>query len=169
MMQLDYYQTIEKIKERNPASRLLLFICGVTDENLGLILRSSEIFGVDGVIYFGESKDNLQKIKKISRGAEVSLSYTNDKNVLSELKNDGYSVIALEITDTAEPLGKITFGKKTCLVVGNEQHGVPQDVLDMCDKSYYIEMASKKITSLNVAIATSIALNKYLESSSFVC
>lgn len=168
MVQLDHYQTIEKMKDVSISSELVLFLCGLTSENLGLILRSADIFGAKKVIYYGSGIDNIQRIKKISRNSAVELEVVNDKSVLNNLKNDGYALYALEITDSAEPINKMTFNKKICLIVGNEQRGVPQDILRECEKSYYIEMASKNISSLNVAIATSIALNKYLELNQYV-
>lgn len=163
MVQLNHYQTLDKMKDTVLNSDLYLFVCGISAENLGLILRSADIFGVKKIIYYGNETDRTQKIKKLSRNATLEVEYTDDDNILDKLKSQNYNILALEITDTAEPLNKIVFGDKTCLVVGNEQHGIPQNILDKCDKSYYIEMISKNISSLNVAVATSIALNKYLE------
>ena len=168
MLQLDHYQTIEKMKNVNLSSELILFLCGLTSENLGLILRSAEIFGVKKVIYYGREIENNQRIKKISRNSTVKLEYVSDKSILRSLKDDGYVLSALEITDSAEPINKMLLSKKFCLIVGNEQYGVPQDILCECDKSYYIEMVSKNISSLNVAIATSIALNKFLELNQYI-
>ena len=163
MVQLNHYQTLEKMKNISLSSEIILFLCGISSENLGLILRSADIFGVKKVVYFGNELENKQKIKKLSRNSTVDLEFTDDKNFLHILKEDGYLLVALEITDSAEPISQMKLNKKTCLIVGNEQHGIPQEMLDACEKSYYIEMASKNISSLNVAIATSIALNKYLE------
>lgn len=164
MVQLNHYQTLDKMKTTALNSELYLFVCGISAENLGLILRSADIFGAKKIIYHGNETDRAQKIRKLSRNAAVEVEYTDDYEILDTLKKQGYRILALEITDTAEPLNKIVFGDKTCLVVGNEQHGISQDILDKCDKSYYIEMISKNISSLNVAVATSIALNKFLES-----
>lgn len=163
MVQLNHYQTLEKMQNCAVNSELYIFVCGISSENLGLILRSADIFGAKKVIYYGGAPEQTQKIKRLSRNAAVDMVYTDNSDILEYLKEQGYKILALEITDTAEPLNKIDFGDKSCLVVGNEQHGIPQDILNKCDKAYYIEMASKNISSLNVAVATSIALNKYLE------
>ena len=93
----------------------------------------------------------------------VEVEYT-DNITIDTLKSNGFVIYALEITDTAKSLKDIVFKDKTCLVIGNEQYGIPQNILDKCDDSYYIEMVSNHISSLNLSIATSIALYKYIES-----
>ena len=74
------------------------------------------------------------------------------------LKDSGYQIIALEITNTSTPLRHGSYMQKTCLIVGNEKKGIPEDILDVADSSYHIEMVGGHISSLNVSIATSIAL-----------
>ena len=57
----------------------------------------------------------------------------------------------MEITDTAKLLKDIIFKDKTCLVIGNEQYGIPQNIMDKCDDSYYIDYFS--VASREAALA----------------
>ena len=46
---------------------------------------------------------------------------------------------------------------KYCLIMGNEGHGVRENIKSLCDKNLYIKM-NKDCESLNVGVATSIML-----------
>ena len=70
---------------------------------------------------------------------------------------------ALEITDQSVPLRTFSFPAKTCLIVGNERHGVPEELLTLADGACYIEMYGANISSLNVSVSTAIAVNRYME------
>ena len=157
MRQLDHYETLLKMPKLD--IDCVLYICNVSVENLGLILRSADIFGVNAVYY----RQNNQIVKnkqllKLSRNSSIPIYFTGELSSLFNLKNSGYQIAALEITDTSIPLRLGSFSQKTCLVVGNEKNGIPREVLDIADYSYHIEMIGDRISSLNVSIATSIAL-----------
>lgn len=163
MKQLNHYETMDKMD--SSSTELVLFLCGLTAENLGLIMRTADIFSVKTIYYLNDNVEIKQSvIKKNSRGATLPLVMTDSPfDILNSLRNDGYSIIALEITNEAIPLRKHIFEEKTCIIVGNERNGVPQELLDYVDKACYIEMIGKNISSLNVSISTAIALNKYVE------
>lgn len=162
MKQLNHYETIAKMKIQS--TDLILCLCGISAENLGLIMRTADIFSVKEIYYLGSSELNYNKIKKNSRGSNVTITFLDGINKLFyDLKSQGYDIIALEITDSAIPLRTVKLKEKTCLVVGNEKTGVPQEILDMVDNACYIEMLGKNISSLNVSISTAIATNKYVE------
>ncbi len=161
MKQLDHYETMQRINTCN--SYLILCLCGVTSENLGLILRTSDVFATRKIIYYGNTPDNDSKIRKISRGASTPIEFTNNIQFIESIRNEGYKVYALEITDESLPLRSFVFPQKTCLVIGNERYGVPQELLDTVDAACFIEMYGNRISSLNVSISTAIAINRYME------
>ncbi|MBQ9902046.1 MAG: TrmH family RNA methyltransferase [Clostridia bacterium] len=161
MKQLDHYETMRNI--RSCPSELLLCLCGVTCENLGLILRTADVFAVKKIFYYGEISKNESKIIRVSRGASIPVEFTDSLPFVHDLRQDGYTLTALEITDESVPLRTFAFPSKTCLIVGNERHGVPQELLDIVDNACYIEMYGNHISSLNVSISTAIALNRYME------
>lgn len=73
------------------------------------------------------------------------------------LQKEGWDVIALELMPDAVPLSSFKMMKDTCLVVGHELTGVPQELLSLCDAVITIPMLGKK-ESLNVAVAAGVAL-----------
>ena len=157
MKQLDHYETLEKMPKMS--MDCILFICGITCDNLGLILRSADIFGVKTVYYRqGENSLNNKNLIKLSRGSNIQINIVDSIEPLKTLKNNGYNIIALEITSTSISLRKLSLQQQTCLVVGNEQKGIPAEILELADISGHIDMIGGHISSLNVSIATSIAL-----------
>ena len=159
MRQLGHYETIEKMPQ--VSLDCVLYVCGISSENLGLILRSADVFGVSAIYYHGRQHDdtaNSKQLSKLSRNSSVPVYFVDELEALIKLKNSGYEIVALEITDTSVPLRMFPLKQKTCLVVGNEKNGVPEDILDLADCACHIEMTGGHISSLNVSVATSIAL-----------
>ncbi|NJK89187.1 MAG: hypothetical protein HC923_07115, partial [Myxococcales bacterium] len=67
----------------------------------------------------------------------------------------GYYFAAIEIRTDATAYTAMAYGPKVCLVVGHEDHGVPQKVLERCSGSVFIPMFGKG-ASLNVHVALSV-------------
>jgi tRNA G18 (ribose-2'-O)-methylase SpoU len=157
MKQLDHYEALEKMPKLD--IDCVLYICGISSENLGLILRSADIFGINAVYYrLGNNTINSKQLTKLSRNSNVPVCFEEEMESILKLKNNGYCIVALEITNTSIPLRAVNFTHKTCLVVGNEKNGISEDILDIVDISSHIEMIGGRISSLNVSVATSIAL-----------
>ena len=158
MKQLDHYETLKKMPHLN--MDCIIYACNISNENLGLILRSADIFGVHTIIYNNSQEIlNYKNIKKISRHSNTNIEIVNGIESIINLKKCGYEIVALEITDSSISIGSVEkFSNKICLIVGNERKGVPQELLDLVDYACHIEMIGDHISSLNVAVATSIAL-----------
>jgi len=157
MNQLGHYETLEKMPKLS--IDCVLYTCNVSCENLGLISRSADIFGANTIYYHQDDHAvNNKQLIKLSRNSNVPVCFSNGIDSLLRLKNDAYQIIALEITNKSIPLRFGSFQQKTCLVIGNEKNGIPENILDIVDCSYHIEMTGGHISSLNVSIAASIAL-----------
>lgn len=157
MKQLNHYESLEKMPQIN--LDYVIYACSISSQNLGLISRSADIFGTKEIYYLENDKTiNEKQFKKLSRNSNVPIFPSKGLETLLKLKHEGYSIVALEITDTSVPLRKMNFKQKVCLIIGNEQNGIPQEILDLADYSCHIEMIGNHISSLNVSIATSIAL-----------
>jgi tRNA G18 (ribose-2'-O)-methylase SpoU len=88
--------------------------------------------------------------------------------VVKALKEQGYTVFALESTEASVSLFETTLPdavKPLALVVGNEVTGVDPEILALCDKAVHIPMLGYK-HSLNVSIAFGIAVYHLCLSSS---
>ncbi len=143
--------------------------------NVGSIFRSADAFGVSKVILTGISPypelavdTRLPHIRhrahaaiaKTALGAEKSVPYEwkdQISTVLSEYRNKGYQLCALEQSNTATDIRRFVPRFPCLLVVGNELEGINQAVLNQADVVLEIPMQGNK-ESLNVGVATGIAL-----------
>lgn len=158
-MQLTHYNT-NFLKRKFP----ILLVCdNVTNApNLGSLFRISDAFGVEKLILCGESISIGRKLTKTSRATEKVVNYeiyADASNVVEELKNSGYQIISLEITSTSNPIHTMKFSaeKPIALVVGEENFGVSEAILNTSDAIIHIDMYGQN-SSMNVVQATNIAL-----------
>lgn len=99
---------------------------------------------------------------KTSRATEKVVDYSIQESAISaveELKNEGYQIVSLEITNTSEPIHSYTFSteKPLVLVVGDENFGISDAILKISDAIVHIDMFGQN-SSMNVVQATNIAL-----------
>jgi 23S rRNA (guanosine2251-2'-O)-methyltransferase len=122
--------------------------------NVGAMFRTSDGAGVQKIYLTGITPyPPHNKIPKTALGAIEMMDWEYNKNtidVLNNLKNDGYKLISVELTENAENYSKIEYKKPTALIFGNEINGISKEILDLSDSVVYIPMYGKK-ESLNVA------------------
>lgn len=73
---------------------------------------------------------------KVARFKSLSVPWRYEKEALTavqQLKRAGYQMVAVELSDTAVPYHEYNYARKTCLVVGHEDHGVTKATLAECD------------------------------------
>lgn len=140
--------------------------------NVGAILRTCDCLGINSVIFSGYTpfidkglpyeREKLKKqIHKTALGAEDFLVWNRFDDIHAAVKHfrdQGFTIYALEQGPASLNLAESqSFADKAVLILGEEVHGVPQDVLDECDQLLEIPMAGQK-ESFNVSVATGIAL-----------
>jgi 23S rRNA (guanosine2251-2'-O)-methyltransferase len=143
--------------------------------NIGAILRTGDGFGVSRVYCTGYTpyptlpgdsrlthlRDKLtRQIHKTALGAETTMPISQSDElapVLAEVKATGYQLVALEQSPQSVLLPHFTPQQKIALLLGEEVHGIPSDLLAQCDATVEIPMLGKK-ESFNVSVATGIAL-----------
>lgn len=131
--------------------------------NIGSLFRLSDAMGVEK-IYFAHSEININspRLQKTARSTQKKVAFDTTDNsisILTQLKNNGYTILALEITDSSIPIETFSMeiDKKTALLIGNEQQGISEELLQMVDQTLHINMYGEN-SSMNVVQATSIAL-----------
>ncbi len=139
----------------------LLLIDGVTDpRNLGAILRAAECAGLGGLILARDrTADITPAAIKTSAGAWAHLRVARCGNVaqmLERLKQEDYWVAALAPEGEVN-LYQLDVSRRLALVVGAEGEGLRRLVKARADFLVRIPM-SGKVASLNVAVASGIAL-----------
>ena len=129
--------------------------------NVGSFFRTADAMNVEKMYLTGYTGTPPRKeITKTALGAEEFIPWETHEDplsVLTELKKEGWQLIALELTADAKNIKLFQPKEKICLIVGHELAGVPEDILSMVDATVMIPMLGKK-ESLNVAVAAGIAL-----------
>ncbi len=129
-------------------------------DNLGMLLRSADAAGVDGVILAAETTDPFsRRVVRGSRGAvfTVPLCIQHDAaKPIAEAKKHGVQVIATSARPDAYYTA-VDFTKPTMIVVGNEHVGISDTVRGLADAVVKIPMRGR-INSLNIAVAASLVL-----------
>ncbi len=145
--------------------------------NVGSILRSCDGFGVEKIYCTGYTpyptlpddkrlphlRNKITKqIHKTALGAETTLQVIQSdeiSSVIDRLKSDKFELVALEQSPRAIMLPDYVppAAQKIALLLGEEVHGTPSELLALCDEILEIPMCGKK-ESFNVSVATGIAL-----------
>ena len=125
--------------------------------NLGTILRTAVAFNYDAVILSKSSVDLYnEKVVAASKGALFLIdAFYGDISDYTK----GRVVIASAL-DEAVPLQDCKKPKDFIIVLGNESHGVSQEVLGLANQIVKIEM-NDAIDSLNVGVAAGILMNYF--------
>ncbi len=141
--------------------------------NVGAILRTSDGFGIHKVYCTGYTpyptlpgdtrlphlRDKLTKqINKTALNAKMVVEQSDElEPALSALRADGYQLVALEQDPHAVQLPDFRPSQKIALLLGEEVHGIPKNILEQCDAIIEIPMKGSK-ESFNVSVAAGIAL-----------
>lgn len=135
-----------------------------SQHNIGSFFRSADAFRIAGVWLCGISATPPSaEIHKTALGAEESVEwryFDDTMEAVNALKAEGYEIWAVEQAKGSVILSdfKPESGKKYALIVGNEVHGVRQDVVDACTGCIEIPQFGTK-HSLNVSVAAGIVLH----------
>lgn len=129
--------------------------------NVGSIVRSAAAYRVEDLWLTGSTASlDSSNVKKTAMGTDRYLNViTTAKatDAITDAREDGYRVIGIELTDSAQPMHEVALGQAVCLVVGHEDRGLTPATIAACDAVAYLPLAGK-VGSLNVATATAVAL-----------
>ncbi len=136
-------------------------------ENTASIFRTADGFGISKIILVGTTPTPLDRFRrkrqdftKVSLGAEETVNWEYKKEigpVVTNLKEEGFQIIALEQTPDAKDLKGLAKPDKFAIIVGNEVTGVSEETLGISDVVAEIPMLGYK-ESLNVSVAAGVAL-----------
>lgn len=143
----------------NSKKSMLIALDEIEDPtNLGNILRTSWLMGVDGILVTQDRSVKLtpQVCKIASGGVEhVPVEVVHPlSNILEDFKKQGFWVYGLD-ANAEQTIYDVQFPDKVILVAGNEGKGLRKTTLNVCDQTLKIPQISSS-ASLNVA--TSIAI-----------
>lgn len=157
-MQLTHYTSNFK-KQKHP----ITLVCdNITNApNIGSLFRTADAFNIEEIVFCGNNIPIGKRMSKTSRSTEKYVNFKAEQDIndtIQQLKNTHY-IIALEITENSIELGKFSLSnnKPITLILGDENFGVSESILKLCDAIIHINMYGNN-SSMNVVQATSIAL-----------
>lgn len=131
--------------------------------NIGSVFRTSDAFLIEKIYLCGITATPPNKeIHKTALGATETVEWEHCDNVLeviTKLKNDNITTLAIEQVDSAVLLDnfKAIPNTRYAIVFGNEVHGVSQEAVALCDGSIEIPQLGTK-HSLNIAVSAGIVI-----------
>ncbi|NPA40275.1 MAG: 23S rRNA (guanosine(2251)-2'-O)-methyltransferase RlmB [Thermodesulfobacteria bacterium] len=144
---------------------LVLFLDELEDpRNIGAIIRTADAVGVHGVVIPKlRSCDITETVIKASSGAVFNLpiaKVTNLGKAIEFFKENGLWILGLT-HKTEHTIYSVDCKLPLGIVVGNEGRGIRKGILKKCDFVAKLPMIGK-VESLNVSVATGVALYEVL-------
>jgi tRNA G18 (ribose-2'-O)-methylase SpoU len=165
-------KTTEKIIKKD--KKIIVALDNIrSTHNVGAIFRTADAAGVSEIFLIGITPDPVDRfgrgrsdIAKAALGAEKTIKwqhFDNEKFLekVSELKKEGFKIIAIEQSKNSVDYKKIKVSQKTLFIIGSEVDGLSKEVLNLADFVAEIPMLGQK-ESLNVSVATGIAIFRIL-------
>ena len=130
--------------------------------NVGSIFRTADAFLVEKIVLCGITAIPPNKeIRKSALGSTNSVSWEYSEstlNIVNKLRSKGYYIIGVEQVEDSIMLDEFSKPSQSiAIIMGNEIHGVSQEVIDQCDQVVEIPQFGTK-HSLNISTATGIVI-----------
>tara|TARA_Y100000034_G_C6859665_1_gene391099 strand:+ start:472 stop:1011 length:540 start_codon:yes stop_codon:yes gene_type:complete len=125
------------------AKKYPISLCAVNfvfDDNLGYLIRSAACFGAERLYVIGHVPE--RKILNPLSGSLYDyveiVQFANPREFLKYSKNEKIKLISAELVEEARSISTydFDFDRHICLVVGNEQCGIPIEILRNSDIIY---------------------------------
>ncbi|WP_430397904.1 TrmH family RNA methyltransferase [Ferrovibrio sp.] len=127
--------------------------------NLGTIMRTADAVGAEGIVLIDECCDPFSiEAVRASMGSifAVKLARARFADFDAWRRKQGAMLVGTSLR-ASEDYRKVDYKDPVCLLMGNEQAGLPAEYEDACDARVRIPMRGSA-DSLNVAVATAIVL-----------
>lgn len=127
----------QRYERKRPSSQKYpISLCAINfkvDENLGYLIRSAACFGASRIYVVGHLPTR-SAVKSTSGSlydyVEIQ-QFTTPAEFIQEMAKKQIQMVCGEISESAIPLSRyrFSFDRPVCLVVGNEQTGVPAEII----------------------------------------
>jgi len=131
--------------------------------NVGTLFRIADALGVERLHLSGTTpRPPDARLRKAARSTDTHVAWEHDVDplaTLATLRAAGWRIVSLELTTCSVDVRTlpVASGERLCLVLGAENAGVAQALLDASDATVHIPMRGRN-SSMNVASACAIAL-----------
>lgn len=128
--------------------------------NVGMIIRTADAFGVDGVILSGSCDVYSPKVIRSTMGSifRENIMVENDsERLFAMLDEHNVRTSAAVIDDDALNIRDCSFEGAHAVFIGNEGNGLPAETAGRCGRRVIIPMKGS-INSLNAAMAAGVMM-----------
>ena len=129
--------------------------------NVGSIFRCADSLGCPEIVLCGITPHPPNpKMEKAAMGTleYVPWAYFADTaDAVGHYKENGFKIVALERSEKSIPIYQLEFAEPAAFILGNEEFGITDDILSLCDQCLLIPQLGIK-NSMNVSNAFSILM-----------
>jgi tRNA G18 (ribose-2'-O)-methylase SpoU len=134
--------------------------------NAGMILRIADAVNARQVYFVDAQNPDSRKMRREMRRASRMMTDTDLYQFLPlaaflPLVPTLGALVALEITTRSRNIYRVELPEQIALVVGGERHGIPPQVLDLCQQAVHIPMMGR-LSSMNVAVSLAVGLYEWV-------
>lgn len=153
------WQTLEQFFEGIHQQGLIVVLDRIQDpHNLGSILRSADLFGVQGIVVGTQQQcDVTSHVVRSSVGAVNYLHMCRTESLpqaVAELKAQQFQIVGATENGMSLPETALS-AESTAVIIGNEGQGIDEQLLTACD-IYCAIPQTGHVGSLNAAVAAGI-------------
>ena len=127
--------------------------------NLGAVIRSAAAFGVQHIILSADSADIYNpKTVRAAMGTMFGVKVTivsDFASFVTAARECGRRVFTAELRDGAKSIKEIGLSGDDIFIIGNEGHGINEEISSICTGSVYIPI-SEGVESLNASVAAAL-------------
>jgi len=128
------------------------------DFNISTVIRNSNAFLAKMTYIYGRKK--WDKRGAVGTHNYVHLKHIPENSSLLDGLKDEYVLIGIDNLVDSVPMDEFDWPENALMCFGQEQIGLPKDIIDKCDKIVYIKQFGS-VRSLNVGCASAIAMYDY--------
>lgn len=163
--QLEGYVLYERQKQLRarqiPPAPVIVAVGLSVPENMGAVLRLADAAASARVIFVNDDPPWLAKVRRTARSTDTHVKWqVLKRGEFSERVETLPMLIALELTTTSTNLFRCNLPNECAFVIGNEQRGIPNEILALCEFALHIPMFGVN-GSMNVTHALGIALYEW--------
>lgn len=140
------------------SGNVVMVLDGVTDSgNIGTIIRTATAMGVKDVVCVESADVFSPKVVRSTMGGIFHVNVINCTRAEVKELLYGYDVLTLDMM--GENVYEHRISNKSAIVVGNEAHGISDEIASIATKVLSIPMPGRNMESLNAGVSASIALS----------
>ena len=132
----------------------------VNTGNVSAVMRSAEALGHQDVHVVRGDHDRYKHSQRTAQGAQHWLDvwhWDAPSDCTAHLRDAGYRLVAMHLHADTVPIRELDFTTPTALIVGNEEAGVTDAMLDEVDAACEVPLPGFT-ESFNVSVAAAVAL-----------